>query len=207
MLIVNVPSAAMQDHLRHSGESHAVHPSIEYDACRNLVEVIEYARYAVSALGKNVVIGDIAYANGGDPLLFDMLQQKELLYEVAGYAGWNTSSNSLGTCIPMGMIYAIYGNRPAHTEFLALRYLEDVGFCAFARQDVCKMLQESHSDMNLHTVDGPRGTARDLVFAELDRFAREQLSDERYRVRITDCYLPWSRLFEVGLHVKVEQKS
>ena len=74
--------------------------------------------------------------NSGDEELVDLLRQKGLLFRLAGYAGWNTSDNTLGTAVSMGMLYRYFGDRPAHRNFLALRYIEDVGYDAVVRDKV-----------------------------------------------------------------------
>ena len=40
---------------------------------------------------------------------------------------------TLGTAVSMGMLYRYFGDRPAHRNFLALRYIEDVGYDAVVR--------------------------------------------------------------------------
>jgi len=104
VLMVNIPSGGMQDRWTEIDSGTSLPNTLEYDANRTLIELIEYADYAVTQLKKNVVFADIAYCNGGDHLLFRLLRQEGLLWKLAGYAGWNTSSNSIGTCLPMGMI-------------------------------------------------------------------------------------------------------
>ena len=203
VLLINIPSDNMKDHLSIVKYKEGLSPSIEYDACRNVVEIIEFAHYVIHSLGKKVVIGDIAYANGGDPLLFSMIKQKGLLYKLSGYAGWNTSSNSLGTCIPMGMIHDICGDSKAHLKFLALRYLEDIGFCVYVRRNVAK--EAEALGMNYRKTDGQRGQAAQMVSEELKRFANDHLCIEGNKVVIEDCYLPWARMFEVGIRVNVIQ--
>lgn len=203
LLLVNVPGGPMQDLLQEVKYGRVLQPTLEYAANRNLIELIEYADYATGTLGKPVIFADIAYCNGGDPLLFELLRQKGLLWKLAGYAGWNTSSNTLGTCIPMGMLFAIYGETPAHHDFLALRYLEDIGFMAQVRRDVTV---ESLPSLGLgpFALDGPRGKAAALVREGLQRFADEKLAPQNPSgapVTVADCWMPWNRMFEVGLLV------
>ncbi|PKK86710.1 MAG: hypothetical protein CVV63_04075, partial [Tenericutes bacterium HGW-Tenericutes-8] len=95
LLLINVPSGHMKE------ANHQDEAALEYDAFRNLIEYVELADYGIQ-LGKKVIIADVAYANGGDLALLKLLKQKGLLMRISAYAGWNTSSNTLGTCIPQG---------------------------------------------------------------------------------------------------------
>ncbi len=46
------------------------------------------------------VICDVAYANGSDPLLVEkLLDRKDLVGKLWGYAGWNTTGNSTGSAL------------------------------------------------------------------------------------------------------------
>jgi len=203
VLMVNIPGGRMQDRWTEIDTGTALPNAPQYDVSRTLIELVEYSDYAINHLQKSVVFADIAYCNGGDPLLLRLLQQKGLIWTLAGYAGWNTSSNTIGTCLPMGMLYNIYGNTDAHRDFLALRYLEDIGYCSFVRRDV--ILNDLHAlGLDSSEVDGSRGKVAKLVHNRLQRFAKEKLNDKSHKVKITDCYMPWSRMFEVGLRCSVE---
>ena len=198
VMIVNLPASDMQDLLAEEIYIQADLPSIPYDASRNLIEIVEYGAYVVETLKKPLIVADIAYANGGDMQLFDLLGQQGLLFKLAGYAGWNTSSNTLGTCIPMGMVYSIFGDRKAHQAFLAHRYLEDIGFCAMARRKV-----SAENGTSYRYADGIRGTNARQVREELELFAKDLLHPLMGDVQIKDVYLPWGRMFEVGLEVEI----
>jgi len=202
ILMVNVPGGNMQDRWTEIDSGAPLPHTLQYDADRTLIELIEYAGYAVNHLQKNVVFADIAYCNGGDPLLLNLLRQKGLLWKLAGYAGWNTSSNTIGTCLPMGMIYNIFGCTKAHMDFLALRYLEDIGYCSIVRRDI--ILEDLQAlGLDSHKIDGPKGRVAEIAQMRLQRFAEEHLNDGNHKVNISGCNMPWSRMFEVGLNVEV----
>ena len=156
----------------------------------------------VAKQGKTVAFADIAYANGGDPELFSLLKQAGLLWKLGGYAGWNTSSNTLGTAIPMAMLRHCCGPRKEHLDFLALRYLEDIGYMAEVRNAVCREELEKHG-WNYFEVDGTDGEAARIVRNRLEAFAERELPFPGHRIRITECRLPWNRMFEIGLKVSV----
>lgn len=197
ILIVNAPGGNYLE------ASQAYKRSIEYDAFRTIIEVIEYADYVVNILKKPCVMGDVAYGNGSDLQLIQLLKQKGLLFKLAGYAGWNTSSNSLGTCIPQGMICGIYGINKYHINFLALRYVEDAGYCGYVR----KLVTEDYLPtlkLNYFNVSEKRGQVAVKVKDELELFISKHLKNNEYDIKITDCYMPWERMFEVGLEVIAE---
>lgn len=203
ILMVNTPSGNPQEHMISFDSVVALPAMIEYDACRNMIEQVEYAEHAISILGKRVVFADVAYANGGDPALFELLKLKGLLYKISGYAGWNTSSNTLGTCIPCGMIHNIYGDRQSHFDFLALRYVEDIGYMCFVKKTVTAN-HLSNIGYDYFHVDGQRGTVSEIVWQELATITDSYINGEKHHITIHDCYMPWDRMFEVGLSVSVK---
>lgn len=201
-LCINVPGDSMMEAVS-QGQAH-----LSYQVSRNLVELVEMADDIVSRLGKPCVIADTAYANGADLELLQMLRDKKLLFKLAGYAGWNTTCNTLGTCIAQGMIYAVYGDTPQHRDFLSLRYVEDGGYCAWVRREVSDRVLPGMG-LDYFGVDGQRGRVAEQVRAELNRFIESRLLDEEdeYEIVIDDCYMPWSRMFEVGLKTHVRNKK
>ena len=204
LLMINIPGGDMQDRWVEIDTGAPMPHMIQYDACRNLIELIEYAGHAVENLHKQVVFADVAYSNGGDPLLLRLLRQRGLLWKLAGYAGWNTSSNTLGTCIPMGMIHNIYGSTKAHKDFLGLRYMEDIGYCSIVRRDV--IIEDLQAlGLDSEKIDGVRGKVAGIVRERLQRFADDSLGGFGHSVTVTDCYMPWDRMFETGITVDVSK--
>lgn len=177
-----------------------------YAANRTQIELVEFAEYAMNVLKKNVCIADVAFSNGGDPDLFALLKIKGMLFTLSGYAGWNTSSNTLGTAIPMSILHFYYGQRQAHLDFLALRYLEDIGYMTYIRQDVTQNELEERG-LTYFTLDGERGEVSKIIEQKLLSFANESLQDESYQVKLIDCHQPWNRMFETSLTVTVEKKK
>ncbi|MBB6678486.1 DUF4127 family protein [Cohnella lubricantis] len=196
LLLVNTPGGAMKEAVTQR------YPYADDQVLRSLVELVEYGAFALERYGKPIGVADVAYGNGGDLLLLKLLRQKGLLFRLGGYAGWNTSANSLGTVLAQLMLFSIYGPTQGHLDFLALRYVEDFGYCSSVRRAIANgPIRELGLDY--FAVDGQRGKAAELVREALTRFANEHINHKsEYRVAITDCYMPWSRMFETGLEVK-----
>lgn len=198
ILCVNLPSDNMMEAVdqKDAGQNYLI--------SRNIIELTEMADYAIHTLQKPTVIADIAFANGADLTLFKLLKNKKLLFKLAGYAGWNTSSNTLGTCIPQGMIFALKGHTDAHRDFLSLRFTEDAGYCSHVRKTVSRRDLDKMG-WNTFAIDGQRGQVRDIILLELNLFIENHINYDDYRIVIDECYMPWSRMFEVGLKTHVEK--
>jgi hypothetical protein len=198
ILVVNAPSGNPLN------ASEAYKKGMEYDVFRSLSEAVAYTKYWIDQ-GKTVAIGDVAYGNGADLELIELLQAQGLLFRLGGYAGWNTSSNTLGTVIPQAMFVHLFGPSQAHLDFLGLRYAEDAGYCAHVRQDTIKTALPGLGLDYFHA-DGERGQVASIVKRKLNEFCATHLHDDHHVIHITDCWMPWRRMFEVGLDVKVEQR-
>ena len=60
------------------------------------------------------IVCDVAYANGADPILMEeLVQRPELISKLIGYAGWNTTGNTVGSALSMGIarLFAIRTQR------------------------------------------------------------------------------------------------
>ncbi len=171
----------------------------EYHEGRDLEGFTEFLQEMKRA-GKIVTLADNAYANGGDLALVRMLNEKGMLMELDGYAGWNTSSNTLGTAIAEGVAAYYQGKTAAHRNFMAERYLEDAGYCSVVRQRVSKAAGDKGMESSF--LNEKQGVFSRLAEAELQAFAAESLSSVADKVRILHLSMPWERAFEVDLRAE-----
>lgn len=195
ILLVNAPGGDMEE------ASAQPSPEASYQVLRNVAELVEFGSDVMRRFGKPVAVADVAYANGGDLQLLKLLRLKGMVFKLAGYAGWNTSSNTLGTVIAQMMLYARYGRTQEHLDFLAHRYTEDCGYCASVRKSVTEFMLPGMG-LSYFEIDGQRGQAAAQIRQELQSFAAAHIDTEDVQVEITDLYMPWSRMFETGLEVK-----
>ncbi len=193
ILGVNAPSRNMVNAI------HQPRLDPDYDVGRSLTTFMAELSYQID-LGKPVTICDNAYCNGGDLELLDMLDASGLLMAVAGYAGWNTSSNTMGTSIAQGVRYLYEGDDARHRDFLTLRYLEDCGYCSVVRWDAVK---EDLPELGLDYFNaGSRdGQAARRVERRLRDFAESYLPSIAKHIELRSVTLPWRRMFEVDLDV------
>ena len=191
VLAVNCPSGNMQGAYAQPCRLR------EYTVERSLPAFMLFMQDCVEQ-GVPVTVGDIAFLNGGDLELVQMLNSQGLLMQVAGYAGWNTSSNTLGTAIAQGVHFWLWADTAAHRDFLLLRYLEDAGYCSDARRYVYENMLD---ELNCTYFDtrAVRGPVSEFVHARLEVFVQQYLSSIAPYVCIQDCWHPWKRMFEMGI--------
>ena len=201
--MVNVPLKNMKEaRTLYDALHREVNPgetNLDYTVGRNLVEYVEYIKYLIS-INKCVCVADIAYANGGDTILFNLLRNENILFKVNAYAGWNTAANTLGTCIPLAMINNIYGPSQEFYDFMGLRYLEDVGYMSNVRFTAW----DTYNNKYLwKEIDGKEnGEVATYIRNHLIEWANDNLACNNHKVEIVKHHQPWNRFFETGLIVK-----
>lgn len=171
----------------------------DYDVERNLAEFV-YAIETYLFEGKPVTIGDNAYLNCSDMKLVEMLAQKDLLMHVAGYAGWNTSSNTIGTALAEGIKFLYYGSDTTHKAFLVLRYLEDAAYDGFVRSEITEK-ELPALGMSYYDVKERNGIASELVKKHLNKFMEEKFPSFAQDTSIDCVTMPWKRMFETDIEI------
>lgn len=146
-------------------------------------------------LGKPLALADLAFANGGDPDMLAAFATKMPLHTLAGYAGWNTASNSIGSLVAQcSLARAAFGGA-VNQQVLCLRLLEDVLYQAVWRQKIRDVVEER----NERTL-----TAEVLEALVAEMFvpaANAWLADNAFEFRVASIYLPWQRTFEIGINL------
>ncbi len=176
--------------------------NISYDVERNLAEFIDQIKYALS-LNKQVAVADVAYCNKGDIELCKLLDKEDLLLKVS-YAGWNTSSNTLGTVICQAINYFFGKNKEEQMSFLALRYFEDVAYCAFVKQYVTNNILPNYEGMDYFNAKEQKGVVSQDVKREINNFMKNEFKSIYDIVEDIDVAMPWRRMFEVELKIKLK---
>lgn len=183
------------------GETHNVmkRGGPQYDA-RELPLFVEKIKSAVLS-GKGAAVADIAYCNGADVDLTEALTREVGLLKLWGFAGWNTSSNTLGTTICQATIRYFFGDTKTHRRFTAERVYEDIGYCASVRKHVWDnevvAMGYCYEDTGV-----ARGAVSERIGELLNIYISKNYPEIAEIYEIKDCYLPWRRMFEVGLIIK-----
>lgn len=187
-LFLNYPANAQVEDATLAGEGYAD---------RNIPA---FTKKIVSAVRDNkvVAIADGAFCNGGDGEFIKGLSKEIPLFLIAAYAGWNTSSNTLGTAICQAVFVYIYGKNAAQNKFLAERYFEDIGYCGHTRAHMCKNVLPAIG-YGYFDAGESRGVVAEKVREEIEDYIGKLLPEVTEKYKIGDLYMPWARMFEVGL--------
>lgn len=165
---------------------------------RNLVDFTESMK-EVKLMNKIVAIADVATINGSDHQLMQLLSENQMLLDIDAYAGWNTSSNTLGTTIPFAVQKLLYPSSKTLKDFLIMRYIEDYGYMSYVRTEVTKKLKEYQ--MTYFDVRKDESVVVSWVKEGLESFVSEYLKEIENHYEIKKVWMPWHRMFEVGLNV------
>ena len=142
---------------------------------------------------KPVAVADIAFSNGSDNALVHALMSKNLAWQLAGYAGWNTAGNSVGYALAQGLL-AREMHAQHRKELLAVRYADDWAYQANVRPRLREQVliprgwNEQNLGANLYYVQA-------LAQSGVLNFMFE------YSGAWSDfaVVLPWGRLFEAEI--------
>ncbi|MEV4285687.1 DUF4127 family protein, partial [Nonomuraea bangladeshensis] len=141
--------------------------------------------------GLPVAVADVADANGADPALVMALREAGLLPRLAGYAGWNTAGNTIGSALAQGCSRLLAaGDRQLaeHARTLVHRLLDDWGYQTSARRGFLTP-----------------GTA--LRPDQVERELGELLADlgppaDKLRIAPGSVSFPWDRPFEISFELE-----
>lgn len=137
---------------------------------------------------KQFAIADIRYANGADNNFVASLFNQTLDYRFLGYAGWNTTGNTLGSvlcCALVKFITQIFNDK-AFKKVQAVRFLDDWAYQANVRK-----ILKSKYDVNFSK------QAINDIKKEIEKF--EKIVNKKLNSEFNEIAykFPWDRSFEV----------
>ena len=157
-----------------------------------------FAKKVENYIEKNYPVGiaDVNFANGSDNALMKLLNEKNLLFKLQAYSGWNTATNSTGFAIGTGML-AKKMSETAKNEVLATRYLDDWAYQANARTIVGNEIMENFGDETIYLQLRDKLSWAENRNTELMReFAAKNLPQITKKFTVKN---PWLRMFECDI--------
>ncbi|MFA7484074.1 MAG: DUF4127 family protein [Vulcanimicrobiota bacterium] len=170
-----------------------------------------------------LAVADLSLVNRMDPFLAEKALKELDLFELEGFASWNTPANTVGTVIsqlvchqiaersPHWSLYDRLESEKTHQAFLLARFIDDYLYQTVVRDDIRKDVTKGLSSTAdpLLNLFGPAGV---VIRGRLIQWAH-QLFEERYLGRTfllepqnlevqfdrskLEVVLPWPRDFEI----------
>ncbi len=162
------------------------------------------ARVAAQVHQRPVVVADIAYPNGADPVLVALLAAQLPLAQLAAYGAWNTAGNTVGTALAQGnaWLYATTAAQRQAAEYALVHHLvEDWGYQHLARSSARDWLEQTHGISDPTTA---HLAATSALIAQHLAAHLASLPDlgARWQLVPGSTYQPWGRLFEVDFDLE-----
>ena len=169
-----------------------------YDVERNLSEFVSFLKYAKKT-GKVVAVADTAFCNGSDAEFVKLLAKQNMLLDIDVYAGWNTSSNTIGTTLGAATSYFFGKDEESKLKFLVYRYTEDYGYMVYARATVTSMLDGL--GLEAFNLKDKNDLVSGLVKDEITKVINNDLGELNKYIKDIKIKMPWNRMFECDLDI------
>jgi hypothetical protein len=197
-LAVNAPVARR-------GEWEAAHADAERAArLPALRALVDKARDQMAA-GAPVAIADVAYPNGADPALVELMLERLELSALAAYGAWNTAGNTVGTAVAQAFAARLCttdAGREAQRRFLLHRLVEDWGYQHLVRAAARAELRAATGHHDPATPEAVAATAARVEVGLNECIARLPGFAAQYRIAPGSTRLPWGRTFEVDFELE-----
>lgn len=141
-----------------------------------------------------VGVADVAFANGADNALMEQLRDRNLLFRLQTYSGWNTPTNSTGFAIGEGIL-AQYMTRQDVDDLLLTRYLDDWAYQSNVRNIIARQLSWLSGDGVYGSLDEKRGVVMDRTTRMLTTFVDKNFPHLPTLEELQVTF-PWNRMFE-----------
>ncbi|MDQ4121882.1 MAG: DUF4127 family protein [Acidobacteriota bacterium] len=156
-----------------------------------------------SADKKLLIIADNRFYNGADTQLIASIFASKLAPEQIAYAGWNTSGNTLGSAVALGMLRQKIKKRKElfqeYKKLLFIRFIEDWVYMTEGREQVRNAMRERNlTDFAGTEVEKEYESQMKALFNSRSKRINSFLKTNFIVERV---FFPWHRPFEVGLEV------
>ena len=154
------------------------------------------------ATGQAVIIADVAYPNGADPALIEVLFERVEISRLAAYGAWNTAGNTIGVALAQAcasQFITLPEQKIAQQRFLLHRFLEDWGYQQVVRSEARSWLQDEFGSDEIQM--GNESAVLEFINRGLQRCLDQIPGFSGLKLKPGSIRLPWNRLFEVDFEI------
>jgi hypothetical protein len=154
--------------------------------------------------GKIYILADNRYYNGSDVQFIDSIFSGKINPDQIAYAGWNTSGNTLGSAIAMGLLRSGINQTKfvsqRYKKLLWSRFIEDWAYMVEGREELKKDMKQRNINAFAETALEKEYESRMKSFLNskagiVNTFLRTDYSVNR-------VFFPWHRHFEIGFEIQ-----
>ena len=200
VLFINAPADRMLSRLSYQ------RPGRGMTANRNMVEVFDFLEYARNEKQKEIIIADVAYGNGSDLEVYKFLEQKNMLFNIAAYAGWNTASNTVGSAISQGVKAIHSKEKLSDLEFLILRYIDDIAYTGYVRQELNNIIRSEFKSISYDDIGDNNNQILLLANNLMCSFIEKNMSSLYGMIDFKKISFPWNRLYEADFSFEIKNE-
>ena len=153
---------------------------------------------------KAVALADIAFANGSDNALMELLNKRDMLFRINAYSGWNTATNSTGFALSSGIL----SKRMAYFDkknLLVTRYLDDWAYQANVRNIVAGQIRWLRGNGVYESLDEKADAITNETVSMMNHFVQTNLQNANIKKDLK-VEFPWNRMFESRIIFETVQK-
>jgi hypothetical protein len=176
-VIVHTASKEQGDHTQLTQSTDMLH----LDTAKEVDNTIKLMELATAP----VILCDVAYSNGADPLLVEhLLKKRNLLAKLWAYGGWNTTNNTVGAALALGVAHW-YGqnhsvlNEAAFKRAMFVRFADDWAYQTRVRSQLAGQANEER--------------VRQLMAPRVEELKKALA----FNPGAITLKLPWKRTFEI----------
>ena len=196
VLAVNTPGKKMQEAWDNPIKD------LTYTTDRNLRFFVDQIETFL-ADRKPVAVADVAFANGGETELVQLLDDFALWDQLLAYAAWNTSCNTIGTVLATSIVGVDTRDRQALTYNKIYHLLDGWAYQTVVRMDMVKdylpTIGASYYDFNGKEAQINQEMERRMGIA-WEQLLRQSFCKWKLEIKV---FSPWHRMFEIGLHLAI----
>ncbi len=152
--------------------------------------------------GQRVIVVDVAYPNGSDPVFVKHLFEHVDITRLAAYGAWNTAGNTIGVALAQGVASALPDtNMLEHQRFITHRFLEDWGYQYAVRTEVRNIYMKQHGKSTI--APEHLNEVKKMIEIRLQqRLTAMPGLGTAWTLVPNSIRLPWRRFFEVDFDLK-----
>lgn len=155
-------------------------------------EAIEFGLNIINNVEKPVIVADISCANGADNIFVQKILAQGINFSnFYGYAAWNTTGNTLGTAVSIGLSRYIAEkenvfNGQEFKKLILIRLSDDWAYQTVARQKIRALTSDADIEiLNEELYPYIQNIAKKIDFTSSE----------------INLSFPWDRTFEVGIKI------